>query len=131
MFTAGGEKALIPCRSAKSGMYVRDAAMWGKVKLVDAEWTRLGRPPLSGGCRATSWAARQFEARAELVTADRLGQALTAAIWWRWSLVRLWVAISSRHSVLTAILPLRWNRLISRLCLVCANTGSIIWIRLR
>ena len=29
-------------------MYVRDDAMRGKVKLVDAEWTRLGTPSLSG-----------------------------------------------------------------------------------
>lgn len=38
-------------------------------------------------------------------------QTAAAASWWRWSLVRLWVAISSRHSVRTAILPLRWKRL--------------------
>lgn len=34
------------------------------------------------------------------------------------------MAISSRHSVRTAILPLRWNRLIRRLCLVCARTPA-------
>ena len=31
----------------------------------------------------------------------------------------MWVAISSRHSVRTAILPLRWKRLIRRLCKEC------------
>ena len=30
-------------------------------------------------------------------------QAPAVAIWWRWSLVRLWVIISNRHSVRTAV----------------------------
>ena len=38
-------------------------------------------------------------------------QTPVVAIRWRWSLVRLWVAISNRHSVRTADLPLRRNRL--------------------
>ncbi len=37
-------------------------------------------------------------------------QALTVAIRWLCSLVRLWVIISNRHSVRTAVLPLRRNR---------------------
>ncbi len=32
-------------------------------------------------------------------------QGPTAAIWWLWSLVRLWVIITNRHSVRTADLP--------------------------
>ena len=47
-------------------MYVRDAALRGKVKLVDAEWTRLGTPPLApkgsrdqgrGAVEAIAWNA--------------------------------------------------------------------------
>ena len=33
--------------------------------------------------------------------------AAAVAIWWRWSFVRLWVAINNRHSVRTAAGPLR------------------------
>src|SRR5690349_19234827 len=44
-----------------------------------------------------------------------LVQAPAAASWWRWSLARLWVAMSSRHSVRTLIRPFRWNLVISRL----------------
>ena len=36
--------------------------------------------------------------------------AVMVAIWWLCSLVRLWVIISNRHSVRTAVLPLRRNR---------------------
>jgi hypothetical protein len=41
-----------------------------------------------------------------------LFQALTVAIWWLWSLARLWVAISNRLSVIVlievgAVRPLR------------------------
>ena len=45
-------------------------------------------------------------------------QAPTVARWWRWSFARLWVAISNRHSVRTADLPRRRNRVTLRLCLV-------------
>jgi hypothetical protein len=45
-------------------------------------------------------------------------QAATAAIWWRWSLVRLWAIISKRNSVRTFVLPRRWKRMNPLLCLV-------------
>jgi transposase-like protein len=38
------------------------------------------------------------------------GRVQAMAIWWRWSLSRLWVAAIRRHSVRTAALPRRWNR---------------------
>ena len=41
------------------------------------------------------------------VTSGGLFQAPAVVIWWRCSLVRLWVAISNRHSVRTADRPLR------------------------
>ena len=41
---------------------------------------------------------------------EGLFQALTVAIWWLCSFVRLWVIISNRHSVRTAVRPLRRNR---------------------
>ena len=37
----------------------------------------------------------------------RAFQGPAVVIWWRWSLVRLWVAISNRHSVRTAVRPRR------------------------
>jgi hypothetical protein len=51
--------------------------------------------------------------------------------WCLWSLRRLWVAVISRHSERAADLPRRWNWLMRRLCLVWANTGSIIALRFR
>jgi hypothetical protein len=41
------------------------------------------------------------------------------AIQWLWSLRRLWVAVTKRHSDCAAALPLRMNRSIRRLCLIC------------
>jgi hypothetical protein len=58
-------------------------------------------------------------------------QAAAAAIWCLWSLRRLWVAVISRHSESAADRPRRWNWLMRRLCLVCANTGSTIAFRRR
>ena len=58
-------------------------------------------------------------------------QAPAAAIWCVWSFIRLWVAVISRHSERTADLPRRWKLSMRRLCLVCANTGSTIALRLR
>jgi hypothetical protein len=47
------------------------------------------------------------------------------------SLRSLWVAVISRHSARQAQRPRRWNLSIRRLCLVCANTGSMIAWRCR
>lgn len=44
------------------------------------------------------------------------------ASWWRWSLRRLWVACTSRHSEFTAARPRRWKRSSRRLNFVSANT---------
>ena len=41
------------------------------------------------------------------------------AIQWLWSLRRLWVAATNRHSDCAAALPLRMNRSIRRLYLIC------------
>jgi hypothetical protein len=41
------------------------------------------------------------------------------AIQWLWSLSRLWVAVTNRHSDCAAALPLRMNRSTRRLCLIC------------
>jgi hypothetical protein len=59
----------------------------------------------------------------------RDGQAM--ASWCRWSLRRLWVAVRSRHSDLTADLPRRWKRSAPRLDLICPKTGSTVPWRLR
>ena len=53
----------------------------------------------------TRYPAIAFTSPTERAGEPVLGPA--AASWWRWSLVRLWVAISNRHSVRTAVLPLR------------------------
>jgi hypothetical protein len=58
-------------------------------------------------------------------------QAAATAIWCLWSFSRLWVAVIRRHSERTADLPRRRKLSIRRLCLVCANTGSTIALRLR
>src|SRR3954447_11881567 len=47
--------------------------------------------------------------------------AVTRAVWWRWSLRRLGVAVMSRHSERQADLPRRWKRSIRRLNFVLAN----------
>lgn len=41
------------------------------------------------------------------------------AIQWLWSLRMLWVAATNRHSDCAAALPLRMNRSIRRLYLIC------------
>jgi hypothetical protein len=51
------------------------------------------------------------------------------AIQWLCSLSRLWVAVTSRHSDCAADLPLRMNRSMCRLYLICPNTGSIVIFR--
>ena len=48
---------------------------------------------------------------------------------WLWSLSRLCVAVTNRHSDRAADLPLRMNRSIRRLYLICPNTGSIVILR--
>jgi hypothetical protein len=52
-------------------------------------------------------------------------------MWCLWSFKRLWVAVINRHSESAADRPRRWNWLMRRLCLVCANTGSTIAFRRR
>jgi transposase len=47
----------------------------------------------------------------------------------RQSLRRLWVAVISFHSLLAASSPRRDSVRIRRLCLICANTGSIVAAR--
>ena len=51
------------------------------------------------------------------------------AIQWVWSLSRLCVAVTNRHSECAADLPRRMNRSMCRLCLICPNTGSIVIFR--
>jgi hypothetical protein len=58
------------------------------------------------------------------------GYQVAGAIEWLCSLSRLWEAAISRHSDLTAALPLRWKRSIRRLALICPNTGSMLCLRL-
>lgn len=53
-------------------------------------------------------------------------QASAVASWWRWSVRRLWVACTNRHSAFTAARPRRWKRSSRRLNFVSANTGSTI-----
>ena len=74
----------------------------------------------------------------ELVARHRRGPARSlpaagqaVASWWRWSLSRLCVAASSRHSDLTAERPRRRNRFAPRLALICPKTGSTIAWRCR
>ena len=43
----------------------------------------------------------------------------------------MWVAATSRHSDCAAALPLRMNRSMRRLYLICPKTGSIVILRLR
>jgi hypothetical protein len=51
------------------------------------------------------------------------------AIQWLWSFSRLCVAVTNRHSDCAAALPLRMNRSMCRLYLICPNTGSIVILR--
>ena len=74
-------------------------------------------PALIGGCRTN---ARGREGRRPgwarslrwLRRMAALGafQAPWVVIWCLWSLRRLWVMAASRHSLRTAVRPLRWNR---------------------
>src|SRR5450755_854028 len=74
-----------------------------------------GRPAPRGGCRArVSWVLSSGERGAGVDRAFawwaapgcRGGRQCPAvASWWRWSLVRLWLIRTNRHSVLTACLP--------------------------
>jgi pimeloyl-ACP methyl ester carboxylesterase len=66
--------------------------------------------------------------RSREITADRLAQAVFA-IQWLWSFSRLCVAVTNRHSDCAAALPLRMNRSMCRLYLICPNTGSIVIFR--
>ena len=59
----------------------------------------------------------------------QLSQPVSAAIQWLWSFIRLCVAATSRHSDNAAVRPRRWKRLILRLNLICANTGSTVDFR--
>ena len=61
----------------------------------------------------------------------RLAGLREPTIWWPWSLVRLWVIIISRHSVRTALRPLRRNRVTPRLWREWPNTGPTICLRFR
>src|SRR4051794_41946760 len=54
----------------------------------------------------------------------RAPQAGAAARRWLWSFRRLCVAAMSRHSLLHAALPRRWERLIWRVELILAHTGA-------
>ena len=65
------------------------------------------------------------------VTAWGLPQTPAAAVWWRWSLPRLWPVISNRHSVRTLTLPRRWKYLTPQLCLVWPKSGSTVCLRFR
>jgi hypothetical protein len=56
--------------------------------------------------------------RASIAVNSRLGQAVLA-IQWLWSLRRLWVVATNRHSDCAAALPLRMNLSIRRLYLIC------------
>ena len=58
-----------------------------------------------------------------------VSHSVSAAIQWLWSFMRLCVAATSRHSDNAAVRPLRWKRLILRLNLICANTGSTVDFR--
>jgi hypothetical protein len=98
-------------RTATSGSTTR--SLVSDCAVAVAERTR-GRPPVRMGN------ARVGAPRAWSQPRWPCGpvQAITVAIWWRWSLVRLRLIVISRHSVRTASLPLRWNRSNLRLCLV-------------
>lgn len=51
--------------------------------------------------------------------------------WWRKSLRRLWVVAMSCHSRVAVSMPRRERRVMARVCLVCAKTGSTIAARRR
>jgi hypothetical protein len=70
-----------------------------------AQRFRCRREPGPAGCGADAG-----HGLAGGVTAGGPFQALMVAIWWVCSLLRLWLIISNRHSVRTAVLPLRRNR---------------------
>jgi hypothetical protein len=50
-------------------------------------------------------------------------------IQWLWSLSRLWVAVTNRHSDCAAALPLRMKWSTRRLYLICPQTGSTVILR--
>lgn len=88
---------------------------------------RLSRNSLAlrGSALSLCWLERQSGLAVGLLGVHAV------ASWWLWSLRRLWVAVISRHSVRAAALPRLRNRVMWRLCLVLANTGSMIcWRRL-
>ena len=57
------------------------------------------------------------------------GSQAVLMVQWLWSLSRLCVAVTNRHSERAAERPLRMNRSILRLCLIWPNTGSIVILR--
>ena len=59
----------------------------------------------------------------------RPDQAGASRCWWSFN--RLWVAVRSRHSDLTADLPRRKKRFARRFDLICPKTGSTVPCRLR
>src|SRR5215207_6358884 len=74
--------------------------------------------------RARVGVARTESRRGWMAGRRRLAAGRVAASWWRCSLSRLWVAVSSRHFDLTADLPRRRNRLTPRLDFIWPKTGS-------
>ncbi len=79
---------------------------------------RVGERLSENAERARSVIARRFERNPRFASRLRWCQAVLA-IQWLWSLSRLWVAATNRHSDCAAALPLRMNRSIRRLYLIC------------
>ncbi len=108
--------------------------------------SRLSRNPLEGllepgvaACALSDWVvgwrvvgrAGGLGAFLAVGGGVRRPQVAVRAVWWRWSFIRLWVVVMSRHSERAADRPRRWKRSARRLCLMCAKTGSIIHWRWR
>ena len=107
--------------------------LWAARLLLDlvASGSLTNSAASARGCRSIreeGESARGSKGRRGCGLPTRLSQA-GLAIQWVWSLSRLCVAVTNRHSECAADLPLRMNRSMWRLCLICPNTGSIVIFR--
>jgi hypothetical protein len=136
---ASVESGCEPRERTRRVLFVHCASLtptWADARIVPRLFRKGSRVCQPGRSR---WVSRSEERRG-LGGGERDGpdrafagpfQAPAVAIWWLWSLSRLWVAVINRHSARAADLPRRWKRSIRRLNFVCPNTGSIIAWRLR
>ena len=104
-----------PGRDERLRVNERDPQPWPPI-LVDVRARFVARPSENAErawIRVVGGSAEPIGGRVTLSS-----QAVSA-IQWLWSLSRLWVAVTNRHSDCAAALPLRMNRSTRRLYLIC------------